>query len=337
MRAALIVSLVSLLLALGLGEAYLRLAGHTPRRAWVNGNFSDDNWGMADPVLGWVNRPGTFRSVEAGQAPMRFTADHARAARPADAPAPPGPPVLLLGCSFTQGYGIVDDETYAWRLSERFPHTAVENYGTGGYGAPQVYLRLKAELERRRAEPPRAVVYGLIGHQALRTVADFQWVRYLTNAAGDMVVPPHALLGPDGALVERPMEVVPPWPLEDVSALVAALHEALLAARFGGRAEQGWAATLAEIERMAALARAQSIPFAVALLDDQHVPGGKENWRRLTDGLDRAGVTRLNCVHPDYERSPATLQVGGAGHPNAVVHQYWADCMAPWLAQAGAR
>lgn len=337
MRAVLIISLISLLVALGLGEAYLRLTGHTPRRPWVNGNFSDDNWGMADPTLGWVNRPGTFRSTEAGQVPMRFTADHARASRPADAAPPPGPAVLLLGCSFTQGYGIVDHETYAWKLGERFPRTAVENYGTGGYGAPQVYLRLQAELQRRRDPAPRAVVYGLIGHQTLRTVADFQWTRYLTNAAGDMVAPPHALPGPDGALIERPMEVIPPWPLEGYSALVAVLHEARLAARFGGRAEHGPATTLAVIERMAAATRARGVPFAVALLDDQHVPGGKENWARLTEGLDRAGVTRLNCVHPDYERSPATLQVGGAGHPNAVVHQYWADCIAPWLAQAGAQ
>lgn len=41
---------------------------------------------------------------------------------------------LLLGCSYTQGLGRTDQETFGWRLQSMFPDVLLTNFGTGGYG-----------------------------------------------------------------------------------------------------------------------------------------------------------------------------------------------------------
>lgn len=337
MRATLIVTLISLVLSLAAGEAYLRFAGFAPKPFWVNANFDGSNWGMEDPEFGWVNRPGSFRSLEKGGADMSFQPDHTRTSRPATdrkaaaGGAPAG--VLLVGCSFTQGYSVADAETYAWRLNERFPGIVVDNFGTGGYSTYQAYLRVKHELERRKDDPPKLVVLGFIAHQMVRTVAAADWVKYLTDSRGNMLVPPHATVDAEGRMVGHPLETIAPWPLEDRSALVAEVHRAVLRGRFGDRAAQQVPATAAVIRAMRDLAEARGARFAVALLDDLSLPDGKPAYDALVAALGQAKVERLDCVDPDYDRNPGAHQVGGAGHPDAGIHAGWAGCVGNWIAR----
>ncbi len=37
--------------------------------------------------------------------------------------------VLCVGCSYTYGYGVFDDETFVWRLNEMFPNVYFDNGG----------------------------------------------------------------------------------------------------------------------------------------------------------------------------------------------------------------
>src|SRR5690606_32677850 len=103
-----------------------------------------------DAELGWVNRAG--RHVF-GAPPIRMTfwEDHTRAtaASPVDAAGS----IVVLGCSFVQGWALSDEDTFAWKLQERFPRARVFNYGTAGYGATQALVSLRRHLATR---PPRA-------------------------------------------------------------------------------------------------------------------------------------------------------------------------------------
>lgn len=328
MRATLIISLLSLLLSLLVGEVYLRMAGFAPKAVWVNANFDGSNWGMEDPVLGWVNRPGTFASLEKGGADMSFQPNHTRTSRSIMEPGRLAD-VLVIGCSFTQGYSVADAETYAWRLGERFPGLVIDNFGTGGYSTYQALLRLRNELEARQ-EPPKLVILGFIAHQMVRTVAPPDWVKYLTDRNGAMVIPPHATVD-DGRMVDHPLETVQPWPFEHWSALLTELHTGVLRLRLGGRMAQRVPATAAVIQSMRDLVEARGSRLLVVLLDDASLPGGKADYDALVAALGTAKVSQLDCVDPDYDANPSALQVGGAGHPNGTVHRRWADCIGRWI------
>jgi lysophospholipase L1-like esterase len=105
-----------------------------------------------DPVLGWDNTAGERTEVRAcnGRTTTITTGpDHARRTPAVDG----GPEVLLFGDSYTQGWEVNDDETFAWRLSERLG-VQVRNYGVGGYSPLQATLK----YERMADAHPRARV-----------------------------------------------------------------------------------------------------------------------------------------------------------------------------------
>ncbi|MCM0021527.1 MAG: hypothetical protein NBV67_16165, partial [Tagaea sp.] len=172
---------ISTLLACLTVEAGLRLIGYTPL---VLSKSTDHRWSQPDAALGWTNRAGRFASSEAGNAEMNFDAAGQR-------DVPPGPAqarrVDIVGDSITQGYGVVDSDTYVWRLAELRPDLAFTNLGVGGYGTYQSLL----VMESRAADPPALYVYGFFGDHRFRNVAHLGWVRALRDANGRNVVPPH--------------------------------------------------------------------------------------------------------------------------------------------------
>jgi hypothetical protein len=93
----------STLISLVAAEMGLRLLGHEPNRMKINPFFVSRSWAMPDPELGWVNRAGSYPSMEHGNAMMSFTPDGRRfdpAAKEQDLPT-----VVVVGCSMAQGYG----------------------------------------------------------------------------------------------------------------------------------------------------------------------------------------------------------------------------------------
>src|SRR5438874_827433 len=114
----------SLLVTLVVIEIGLRVAGFEPRHDAVNVGF--DSWAAPDTELGWVNRPGTWKSAEPGHAPLTFEADGRRhdpaGHKPANLPR-----ILVVGCSFTQGYGVADDQTYSHFINRSLPSAELVN------------------------------------------------------------------------------------------------------------------------------------------------------------------------------------------------------------------
>lgn len=80
---------------------------------------------------------------------VRFTATHG----PGNYRVIPGntysenPDVLMLGCSFTYGYGVNDDENFVALLQKEFPDFSFRNAGVIGYGTVQSLMQLKEALK----------------------------------------------------------------------------------------------------------------------------------------------------------------------------------------------
>jgi hypothetical protein len=71
---------------------------------------------------------------------------------------------MVLGDSFSMGYGVADDETYAARLEQRLPATEMPNLAVAGYGVDQAILRWE---HIGRSYAPDFIILGIF-------VPDFQ-------------------------------------------------------------------------------------------------------------------------------------------------------------------
>ncbi len=303
------------LLSLLAGESMLRILGHQPNDfAAPKGGA----WSEPGGPLGWRNRPGTYPSSEAGNAPMNFWPNRQRASRPD--PAGMGPRVDIVGDSITQGYGVADSETYVWQLGALLPGVAFENLGVGGYGTYQSLLVQQARADN----PPRLTVYGFYGDHLYRNVAFLSWVRALRDAQGRNVVPPHVTVE-DGKLVRHEGRSEPIWPGERNLSTVTELHRAWQRFEFRGRRDIARPAVELLLAEMAQTSARGGSKFLVLLLADA------PDW--LLPALDAGKIPYADCRKPEFESDPA-LRIGGAGHPTGARHAAWAACLAPFVESA---
>jgi hypothetical protein len=315
------IALASLFVILILGEIGLRVAGFEPD----SGARLQRPWSVEDPELGWINRAGTHPSTEPGEVLMTFREDGRRAAGPLERLAGQvKQTVVVVGCSFTQGYGVRDDQTFAWLLDAAHPNVAFLNYGTGGYGTYQSMLAMVRAFEARETAP-KAVVYGFVPFHASRNVQTVDYLMSLRSAGVTRRIAPHVRLE-DGQLVPSAPGLMTKLPLARHSALVALIYRRYLQVTFGDRMAQAETATMALISRMRDLCDQNGSKLVVAILDDE---SGGVDYRDL---FSRSRIDFVDCANPDWPSE--ALRVGGVGHPNEVLHAEWAERIGRHLKEA---
>jgi hypothetical protein len=212
-KAALLV--VSVVVALGVAELAARLLLPSDVPPPVEG---EANVIEADAELGWRNRPGghVVRHRTGGRTyPVTVTVG-ADGARLPGLPRPAAPPstadVAVIGCSYTFGWGVNDDETYAAILARRFPRYRVVNLASNAYGTYQALLSLERRYRDRPA--PKLVIYGFLAHHADRNVVTAQWQRILTVMRRAVAIDvPYVSVTERGKLVRHPPALFgTPWP-----------------------------------------------------------------------------------------------------------------------------
>jgi hypothetical protein len=189
-------SVVTTLIVVEIG---LRLRGYAPTVA----DTTVQGWAAFDPELVWINRPGAHLQWDWGAA--TFEEDGSRRTRPENSPRPSDRVVLVLGCSFTQGLGLDDRDTFAWKLQERFPTVDVRNFGTSGYGTYQSLMRFRRFMREGHA-PPKLVIFGFADFHGYRDRGTRAWM--VTRGNARAVIPPHVQLAA-GRLIEVPGLLVP--------------------------------------------------------------------------------------------------------------------------------
>ncbi|MCE7992878.1 MAG: hypothetical protein HEP71_12895 [Roseivirga sp.] len=98
--------------------------------------------------LGIQLNPGQYRIILNDS--VRFTATHGEGNYRV---IPAGknelnPAVLMLGCSFTYGYGVNDDENFVSLLQKEFPDFNFRNAGVIGYGTVQSLMQLREAIKK---------------------------------------------------------------------------------------------------------------------------------------------------------------------------------------------
>jgi lysophospholipase L1-like esterase len=161
MKKKLALSAVSILIALLVCEAALRLLGIGAAgrgSPWFAGGNHARFLFAPDPESGYTLRPGfKGREIAPGEEFDVAAAVDARGLRDHPHAAPPTPAVLALGDSMTFGEGVPADRSYAAVL-ERESGVRVYNAGVPGYGSGQMLARLRRLIP---AIHPSLVILGL--------------------------------------------------------------------------------------------------------------------------------------------------------------------------------
>ena len=140
---------------LALPAAIITLAGNT-QRITVDGPLV-----RPDPELGYACLPGIHRiKVLSGARSRSFVATIGQDGLRVTSGVEQGadrPEVWILGCSFTWGYLLNDDETFPWIVQQGLPSARVKNFGCNGCGTIQQYLYLKRAADQHLRAPSIAV------------------------------------------------------------------------------------------------------------------------------------------------------------------------------------
>ena len=146
-----------------------------------------------DPLLGWRYRAGRRDSANTMNSQgLRSTRQYS-----------PHPPrgvlrVAAFGDSFVYGNEVADSGAWPALVERLFPQVEVLNYGVGGYGTDQAYLRYCAE---GAALSPRIVIIGFVP-VGLRRVVNV-YLRFVSNRELPLAKP-RFTLGAGGELVLLP-------------------------------------------------------------------------------------------------------------------------------------
>lgn len=274
-----------------------------------------------DDDLGWRNKTGSV--VWPGQGEdggkdirMTFWSNGLRATAPA--PDLDRPHVVVIGCSYTQGWAVTDQETYPWHLQAEFPSHAFLNYGTAGYGTYQSLLALERYFAAGH-DSPAVVIYGFIDYHEERNVAPANWLKALATAsrAGTLSIP-FVSIGADGTLERHRLDRANSWPLRSHLASVAAVEDRVLEFRTRGRFEQRREVTDRLILELQRVTRDHGSRLLVAILESRDEPKA-----HVTAFTAREGIESVDCTVPNQE----LLQVPGYSHPDRRINAHWARCI----------
>lgn len=252
---------------------------------------------QTDPVYGYRHIPGSHgRHTKAGSFDVAYTIDDS-GNRVTPVPGTETGRVLVLGCSYTFGHGVEDDQSWPWRLGEARPGIRVVNRAVMGWGTVHALISLEDELLNN---PPDLVLYGWIPGHLRRNYIRHSWVS--TLASFDRLHP-HYELG-DTQLEHRGV-IDLSRALPDSTPGLNATEELL---------------TLAMLKRMHELCEEAGIPIVLLRLGNS-----KRNQHVVDRLLKDSGVRVLDLT------GLAGGRLRGDGHPNPRWHTNVARELTPLL------
>lgn len=107
---------------------------------------------------GWLNHIGTIEDIEDKSIQVTCWPNLMRRCRP-DPDKKSDINVAFIDASWTFGTGVADEDTFIYKLNERYPEAAFDNYGVGGYGPAQSLELLKRHVLQQKKYD--LVVYDL--------------------------------------------------------------------------------------------------------------------------------------------------------------------------------
>lgn len=318
----LLVTGLAMVLVLELG---LRLAGQAPYNrpsAWTTRFFKSDT------TKGWVQVPGKYKfAINKWGDTTNFVIkpDGERVTKPVQSPEQLEK-ILLIGGSFTMGYGLNDEQTFAWKLQEKFPDVDFRNLGVPAYGTYQSLLVLEEQLKQQKK--PKAVIYDFVDHHRYRNIDTYDWQRTIGLArkqpTSDVGLP-FVSLDENDKLVHGGPDVIL-LPFAEVSALSFRLQRTINKIRQRPRVQSKNKISELLLLEMRELCRKKDISFYVNILlcDQVHIT-------ELVPFLEQNNIPFIDCNVPLNEENTFRDDK----HPKEPVQDEWTKRVSERLLKDG--
>jgi len=314
--------LISLLIGLAGAEGVLWFGGYPGW--WQTLHISrDDSEYAPDPDLGWKNREGQFDMVDPERnSPFRYTnwsqGRRATSEREPGDDREPGEDtssrVLFFGDSYVQGYGLSNQQTFAWIVQHKHPELAISNFGTADYGTYQSYLAIT-----KFAHGPCSVFYLFNSFHELRNVAEPDWIRIVKQPPPGLHFPYADLAG--GAVRPRESRGDMVWAVSRWLRSAALAQDYYQRITSYPRVRQKRGVTEALLVKMNQTVLAAGGKFTVILFDMS--PDQRHDYREFARSH---GIPFVDCDHPEMTDKRLRLS---DGHPNAELNRLLAQWIEP--------
>jgi hypothetical protein len=267
----------------------------------------------------------TLAGRQLGAQARAAAADTLRVPRPPATELPRGAPQIgIFGCSFVEGWGLNDPDTFPWKLQQRLPGWDVRNFGVGGYGTLQSLFQLRETIAA--GEPLRIAVLAYGSFHDERNTRLRRWRKAtLPYRLLGPVAQPYARLDAAGglAIAFDDGSAWAYWPSRH-SALAQWVDEAWSRAEDGRYRSHAVSERL--VEEFAQEAAAHGVRFVLAA-----ILGDEETRAMLAHG-ERVGVPTVD-LSVDLGRPGFALRYDG--HPSAFATEVYARKLARFLRGSG--
>jgi hypothetical protein len=315
-------ALLTLTISLSLMEAMLRLVDLPYRTSW---NPQEYHRVQFDPVVGWTYLPNNavLQPFVAGLPPIEVVTggNGARVLEGGAMLDPRVPSALLVGGSFTFGFGVAYSESFAGQLEQLTSgRLQIVNLGVEAYGTDQALLLLEREIERFDT---RVVIYTFINNHIER---NHNYDRRLLFRGGRFVgTKPLFGLDAKGDLEIR-KQALPYEELSDIR-LLAFVNFAWT--RWGPKPKLDL--TMALIEEMREVSQNHGADFLLVYLSWEEDPILSEQVRAA---FSKMGLNWID-LGPAPPPELTSWRIPGDSHPTPAAHRYIAERIAQELARQG--
>lgn len=314
-----------ILLSVTTAEVALRVAGYKP---WQIENVDvavepKGNFFTKDSELGYKHLPGKFKVTLNGN--YSFNATHLnnslRITHPLNTynQSSTKPEIWILGCSFTYGWSLNDNETYAWLLQAKLPQYEIVNFGVNGYGTLHSFIQFKEAL--KQGNKPKIAVIAYAGfHDRRNTLLRARSKQMAAwNKLGILLQPDARLDGKNNFIYSMTKLEYDEWPLMRVSALVNFLE--VNYNQFEEGLYKSHDVSKAIIEEFNRLAKANGVKLVVA--------GINAGSAKMLKELSQEGIATVD-ISVDL-KIPANNNLPHDLHPSAVANRQYADKLENFL------
>jgi len=217
--------LSSIILIFVLFEFVLRLIGFTPYK--ISYKESPKIY-KQDKILGWDTKSGnySFKLDETTNINYKFLTDGSRYSGKELDNSNNFEKIVLVGGSFTMGHKINNEEVMGYFLQENFENYEIKNFGVGGYGTFQTYLKLKRIF--KKIDDIKIVIYFFIDNHEIRNVGDVTYLEKTSKSSKKRVYLPYASLDKNKNVIEHAPVKYFLLPFSNVSVLISKIQKKIM-------------------------------------------------------------------------------------------------------------
>ena len=312
---------VAIIISLLFAEFLLRIFGIKP---WEYIVINEPKIFKSDPVLGWKAKNGSYIIPPLDQLGKKFHINIEK-----DGQRKTGEnnrkiegEILIIGGSFTQGWGVDDESTFSSKLQRQHTNFKVYNFGQGAYGGIQSLLLLEEQIPKMKS--PKLVIYGFIEHHEYRNVARGRWLRVLAKySTRGHVKTPFGDIGKNNKLIIHPPMGYINLPLREVSSLVTLFEKVYMKFKTKKRKKQQKLVAEKIILQMKEISNKYNADFMLVIL----------NWTNpytishYESFLKKKEIKYINCAVP----LTGEMVILGDYHPSEKAHSFYNDCLNEYI------